>query len=328
MALLGGVMRGEPRSCGRRGDVINLGPKGLISQVQRWSIHDGPGIRTTVFLKGCPLRCVWCHNPELQSFGTELLFDSTRCVACGRCVAVCPSGAAQWAGDAIELIRSRCQACGACARACPNEAREVVGKYLSPGEVLGELVRDRVFYERSGGGIAVSGGEPLAQPVFTAELLRGAKEAGLHTALDTCGYAAHAVLRDIARHVDLVLYDLKQMDSRLHTVQTGVSNDVILENLAWLLHEGPSVWIRIPVVHGFTDDDMNFEAAAAFLAREGRPALIELLPYHEFGVPKYHRLGREYRLDKSAVPGDEVLRRASAILRRTGAPVKVGSRVS
>lgn len=294
---------------------------GIVSHIQRWSIRDGPGIRTTVFLKGCPLHCLWCHNPELQRASPEMTYDASVCTACGSCLPECPSGATVIASGRVVFRRVLCHACGACALVCVNEARALVGKHLTVDYVLYQVGRDVPFYARSGGGMTVSGGEPLAQPGFTQALLQGARERGLHTALDTCGYAPPEVLAGVASHADLVLYDLKGMAQGMHRRLTGVGQQLILSNLRTLLGRGAQVWIRIPVVRDLTDSPDSFEAIARLLLSAGRPQRIELLAYHEYGVSKYAQLGRRYRLTADAVPSKSRMEQAKSILERTGAPV-------
>ncbi len=297
--------------------------RGIISQIQRWSIHDGPGIRTTVFLKGCPLACTWCHNPELQDAAPEVMLYPDRCAVCGDCVAVCSSGALELEEGKLIFKRDYCSACGLCVMVCPRQAREMVGLIVSSADVVQEALRDLPFYSLSGGGITVSGGEPLAQARFAGSILRRAKQAGLHTALDTSGHAPQEFLAQVSEFADLILYDLKQMDPALHKDQTSVRNELILGNLKWLLERGVRVWVRVPFVQGLTGTMENIRAIARFLSDEPHPEWVELLPYHELALGKYRALERAYLLQHDAVPPKEALETAKAILEQSGLAVKL-----
>ena len=269
---------------------------GRISAVQRCSIHDGPGIRTTVFLKGCPLRCRWCHNPETQSGAPELLFYRTRCRGCGACRAYC-----------ARAFTPECTRCGRCAAVCPAHARERNGYDASVGELLPVLLADRAFYETSGGGVTVSGGEPLAQPEFCRALLFRLQEAGVHTALETAGDAPWETLASLLGAADLVLFDLKCIDGTLHRRLTGVPNDRNLANAARLRDGAPcEVIFRMPVVPG--ENDAEAEAACAFAA----PRRVELLAYHDLCAGKYEALGRAFPCAGVRVPGKDELRALAA----------------
>lgn len=292
-------------------------PSGVIFDLKRYAINDGPGIRTTVFLKGCPLRCDWCHNPESQLPQPELMFRANRCLACGACEQACTHGAIHMEmGDQVIRDPDKCVLCGDCAAACYSEARQMVGRTLTPTALLREIERDRAFYETSGGGVTFSGGEPLNQPAFLAETLRLCKAHELHTTLDTCGYAPWSKLQALDGLVDLYLYDLKVMDEARHRQHTGVSNQVILENLEKLAHGGARIVIRIPLIAGFNDDGPNLEQTAAFLA--GLPGIqrVELAPYHEIGNAKYDALER--RQPQFAPPAPEVLQQAITIFGHAG----------
>jgi len=266
--------------------------RGVIFNVQTYSIHDGPGIRTTVFIKGCPLRCAWCQNPESQTMAPQLFFNRDNCVGCSKCLQVCPEGAIKLYEGKSQTNRAVCKCSGKCVEVCPNEARNIVGRYVTAGEVFREVLEDKVFYDRSGGGVTLGGGEPFASPEFATSLLRLCKNAGIHTALDTCGYAKWETVKQILHHVDLVLYDLKHMDPVAHQLFTGVSNDVILENVRRICQEMHiPLLARIPVMPGFNDSIENMEATGRFIAAElGSSTEVYLLPYHKLGEVKYHRL--------------------------------------
>jgi pyruvate formate lyase activating enzyme len=268
---------------------------GRIFDIQRFSTHDGPGIRTTVFLKGCPLQCLWCHNPEGLSPDRQLSFSPEKCIGCGDCVAACPNRVHRLepSGDGVVhvLERERCRLCGACAGACVSDALEMVGRDLSVAEVLREVLEDRAFYGPSGGGLTLSGGEPMLQFDFTAALLRAAKEQGLHCCLETSGFAPRGHFEALLGLVDLFLYDYKETDPERHIDYTGVPNDLILENLRGLHAWGAKIALRCPIIPGCNDREDHF-AGIAVLARE-MPKLegIELVPFHPLGRGKVERLG-------------------------------------
>lgn len=289
---------------------------GLIFDIQRFSLHDGPGIRTTVFFKGCPLRCLWCHNPESQAMGPEVIVRPGRCIGCGACREACPHGAI---GEP-----ARCRACGACAAACYAGAREMVGRPMGVDEVLAVVERDRAFYDQSGGGVTFSGGEPLAQPGFLGELLAGARARGLRTAVDTCGHAPWEVVDRIRPLVDLFLYDVKAVDEARHREFTGVSNALILANLRRLAELGHEVVLRVPLVPGANDDEASIDALGALATSLARRYPVTLLPYHEIGIDKYRRLGKVYRLEGVRAPTAERMAELAARLARLGLQVRIG----
>jgi pyruvate formate lyase activating enzyme len=300
---------------------------GTVWDIRRYSLHDGPGIRTTVFLKGCPLTCSWCCNPESQAPVPEVTWIGERCLNCGACVESCPR-------DAITLDRSnrrrvdraRCDACGICAEQCQGGAMTLVGRSVNVDDVLREVAQDSIFYSRSGGGLTLSGGEPLSQPGFAAELLRRYKAdfIGWHTTVETCGDAPWEDLALIVPHADLFLFDLKHMDASEHLRLTGAGNERILENLGRLAGSGADVRIRFPLVPGCNDDEQNIVRTARFVKSMLRLDRIDILPYHRLGEPKYRRLGRRYRLaDVPAASNEDVLL-ARALFERFGLRVGVG----
>ena len=270
---------------------INESLKGVVFNIQRYSIHDGPGIRTTVFLKGCPLQCFWCQNPESQNSEPEILIYKDRCTRCGQCVAVCPTGASGLLDENSIIHRSKCSGCGKCVEACPNEARSLVGKYMSVDEVMREVIKDKKFYENSGGGITLSGGEPTAQPEFALALLKACKEVGLHTGLDTCGYASWSTMKKLLKYIDLVLYDIKCMEERSHYEATGKSNDIILENAKRISNYKP-IRVRVPMIPGFNDSREEVMKIVEFVKDNLGPVEIDLLPYNKWGESKYEALSR------------------------------------
>jgi pyruvate formate lyase activating enzyme len=268
--------------------------RGAVFDIQRYSIHDGPGIRTTVFLKGCPLRCYWCQNPESQSAKPEILFDASKCTGCGACVAACAAGASRLSEGKSVIDREACRGCGKCVEVCLNEARRLVGKEMTVEEVMQPVLKDVRFYENSGGGVTLSGGEPTAQPDFASALLRRCKELGLHTVMETCGYAPWPVFERLLQHTDLVFYDLKHMDPGKHFAGTQVKNLTILEN-AKRIHSLKPMIVRVPLIPGFNDSPAEIEATVRFVKTELPSTPVELLPYNKLGEGKYGRLDRSCR---------------------------------
>ena len=253
---------------------------GLIFDIERCSYVDGPGIRTTVFFKGCNLRCAWCHNPESQSTAPQMLFYANKCTSCGRCEENCP--------HSLEV----CELCGRCTLNCPHNAREICGKEYTVSEVLGKIVRDKTFYVHSGGGVTFSGGECMLQIDFLEELLKECKKNGIHTAVDTAGHVPFEAFERILPYTDLFLYDVKCYDTAKHQRFTGVGNERILQNLKKLLSREIPVWVRIPVVPTVNDSVEEMGCIHRFLNECGKPEKIELLPYHAMGTHKYAALGK------------------------------------
>lgn len=304
--------------------------RGVVFNIQRYSIHDGPGIRTTIFLKGCPLHCAYCQNPEAQDGAPEVVLDSARCTTPSMCGSACHADAILMRRDEFWIDRRVCRrAVGcdwACVAACPDQAFEVIGKSVTAGEAFREAQQDVIFYRDSGGGITLSGGEPLAQPRFARAILQLCKEAGLHTTLDTSGYAPWKTIRDVLRYVDLVLFDLKHMDPAKHKRLTGVSNQRILENARRIHHElAMPMWVRIPVIPKYNDSLANIQATARFIAEHldtGVP--VHLLPFHRLGEAKYNRLGRKYKMANTEPPGEAHLLKLKRILESSGLTAAIG----
>jgi len=297
---------------------------GLVFSIQRYSIQDGPGIRTTVFLKGCPLRCDWCSNPESQNPFPEIMARGMKCQGCGTCIETCQNEAISLREGVVHIERSTCRLCMDCVAACPNGALEITGQFLSLEAIFEEAQRDRLFYQNSGGGITLSGGEPLSQPEFAASFLKRCKSAGLSTALDTCGHASWDHMEPVLKYTDLVLYDLKHLDPDIHQQGTRVKNDLILENLARIVASGISrVWIRIPLIQGYNDAEPYLKNLARWM-RDQPVEKISLLNYHEWGKPKYGFLGRSYPRNDNPSISEERLKSLQAVMEAEGIRVTIG----
>ncbi|HWR36225.1 MAG TPA: glycyl-radical enzyme activating protein [Clostridia bacterium] len=298
------------------------GPMGSVFNIMRFSLHDGPGIRTTVFLKGCPLACLWCHNPESQAVKPGLMLSLDRCVRCGDCVPACKHGALTWNQGPVRDA-AVCVNCGACAQVCPSGARQLSGRRMSVAEVCDAIRRDVVFFDESGGGVTFSGGEPLAQPQFLEAMLDACSELGIHKVVDTCAFSPKETVRRICRKVDTFLVDLKIMDASRHQQVTGVSNELILSNLAMLAREHASVIVRIPVIPTINDDDGNLEHSMKFLCEAGLHR-VDLLAYHDIAINKYNRLGAQYDLAEVKPPTAERMEEIAGRFRDRGFDVRIG----
>lgn len=302
-----------------------VGESGWVFNIQHFSVHDGPGIRTTVFLKGCPLRCLWCDNPESQDIRPHIFFWSDRCIGCNQCLSVCPHHAVIEVPGVFKQVQGDlCDLCGACLAECHSGALEQVGKLMTAAEVLEQIELDRPFYDQSGGGMTLSGGESLAQPDFAGRLLGAAKARGIHTAIETCGFAAWDVWQRLLPHLDLILYDVKEVDPSKHRIFTGVSNRLILKNLERLAKTDVPVIVRRPVIPGYNDDVEDMHALGHFVQQLQTVCDVHLLPYHRLGYSKYDRLGRKYMLgDKPAMEND-ALTELGEILLSYGLKVRIG----
>lgn len=278
-----------------------------LINITRYCTDDGPGIRTTVFLKGCPLSCAWCHNPESQNTCREILYSAQKCVSCGRCAAVCPRGCHSVAGGKHTFSRRLCIACGKCAADCPAQALELSGYARSAEEVFEEVIRDRAFYTSSGGGVTVSGGEPLLQAEFTAALLNMCRRAGIHTAVETSGFGTAAALQAVAEQSDLILFDLKETDEERHLQFTGVPLKPILDNLRSLDSMGVETVLRLPIIPGWNDRQEHLLRAKEIAASLEHGTGVQVMPYHQLGAYKYAQLGRKYQCENVNEPTKETV---------------------
>jgi pyruvate formate lyase activating enzyme len=271
---------------------------GTVFNIQRFSIEDGPGIRTTVFMKGCPLRCVWCHNPEGLELKPQLMWFDVRCIGARDCISACPKDALRLTPEGMVIDRDACDVCGACAEACPAGALEVVGREYSPAEALEEVMRDEAFYRNSGGGVTVSGGEPTMQPRFVEQFLRLCREGGLHTALDTCGYSSSEVLERLLSQADMVLLDLKLLEDKQHRELTGVGVGPVLDSARLVTGQGKPLWIRTPIIPGRTDSEENIRDLASFIGSELKTVeRWDLLAFNNTCGAKYRRLDLTWELN-------------------------------
>jgi len=303
--------------------------KGLIFDIQRFSVHDGPGIRTLVFFKGCPLRCLWCCNPEGQNPWPEIAYFEKECIKCYRCVAACPNNAIIIEPDgSLRTLKERCTNCGSCTKVCPTNARRLIGKWVTVDEVLKVVSKDMVFYRRGGGGLTLGGGEPLMQPEFARELLQRAKyEYGLHTAIETSMYSSPEVMLEVLKYVDFIFADIKHIDPESHKKLTGVDNRVILNNIRLCVErfvsEGKEFVIRVPIIPTLNDQKENLLSIANFLKSLKADVKVELLAYHELGKFKYKALSREYPLERTGIkpPSKEYMQILKETLEKEGLQV-------
>jgi len=280
---------------------------GQIFDIKRYAIHDGPGIRTTVFFKGCPLACLWCHNPEGFRNAPKIIYEFKRCIGCGECIEGCPQAAISMTPAGIATDRHRCKGCGVCADRCPAGARKLTQRTITPGQLLEVIKKDALFYDESGGGVTFSGGEPLLQADFLIKVLDECGRFEIHRAVDTAGYSDKVTLKEVAQRTELFLFDLKLIDSKRHRQLTGVSSKTILDNLIYLYNLGANITIRIPLIPGMNDDHENMNQICGFLATLPRIRDVHLLPYHDLQKSKYTKLGMAYDTDDIVTPDPERL---------------------
>ena len=287
--------------------------KGLLFDIQRYSLHDGAGIRTTVFFKGCPLRCLWCSNPESQNTGLELAYFKDRCIQCEQCAQLCPKEAIKYKEKQLVINRSLCNYCGFCTEQCPSGALRIVGYTHTLEETAAEIEKDKIFYKHSDGGVTLSGGEPTLQKKFALNLVEWCRRESIHIAVETCGYAGAEVMEEFSEGADLILYDLKHINPEQHKKFTGVSNDKILANLINIIKK-KNVIIRVPLIPGYNDSQDNLRQTADFIKVLGGPP-VHLLPYHRLGECKYYSLGRQFPMAGVLPQGKEQILKAAGYFR-------------
>ncbi len=294
---------------------------GLIFDIQRYSIHDGPGIRTTVFLKGCPLRCLWCQNPESIRKERDILFDQEKCTECGMCEKVCKEDAINLENEK-RVNRERCTYCGECADNCYAKALRMAGELMTVDEVLEEVKKDLAFYKKSSGGMTLSGGEPMMHPTFSGAILNKCQSTGIHTCIETSGFAPWDSFEEVLPHTDLILYDLKVMNPEKHEEFIGASNDLILNNAELLIEEDIDLEFRMPLIPSYNSNNENIEKLSKFLNELGREQ-IHILPYHDLAVTKYRQLGKDYPLSDLDRPSENLLEKTKKKFEDNGISVRI-----
>jgi pyruvate formate lyase activating enzyme len=300
--------------------------KGNIVRFERFAIHDGPGIRTVIFFKGCPLRCKWCSTPESQIISPEMVYYAAKCTHCGKCVSACPKAAIKLVEEKIITDKTLCDNCGKCIDVCPNDARQMMGEELTVAKVIEEVDKDAVFYWNSGGGVTLSGGEPTLQPKFALGILKACKERGIHTVMETCGYADWNVLDSLLKYLDWVYLDIKHILPSQHEKLTGKRNDLMLENCSKILKNYPRITLvaRIPVIPGYNDSEENILETARFVSRMQGITRLELLPYHRFGLHMYEALLKDYALADVITPTAERMHELEELAKTCGIQAQVG----
>jgi pyruvate formate lyase activating enzyme len=297
---------------------------GVVFEIERYALKDGPGIRSVVFLKGCSLHCLWCSNPESQNPAAQLVYWREKCLVCGTCVDACPRRALRLGPDGISIDHGLCDTCGVCEQVCNSEALVVMGREMAPQRILAEVLRDAPFYRTSGGGVTFSGGEPFEQQELLRETARLCRQNRIHVAVETSGMVDWQTMAECLPVIDLVLFDLKEMDSEHHKAYTGVDNQRVLENFTRLMGSGKAVIVRVPVIPQHNDRDDNFRRMIEFLGETAPGVRVDLLPYHRLGRGKYARLGVPYRLDGLEPPSRERIAHIQRLFDAAGFPTSVG----
>lgn len=297
---------------------------GVIFDIKKYAIHDGPGIRTTIFFKGCPLACRWCHNPEGMNVAVQRIYRQQRCIGCGECMQTCPRQAIRQTAEGMMADLLKCELCRTCAQHCPSEAVEFIGQKVTVAEVVRQIEKDIAFYDQSRGGVTFSGGEPLMQPEFLLQLLDACGHLDLHRTVDTTGYADAKLLLKVAQKTDLFLYDLKLMDPEKHRKYTGVSNEQILHNLKQLTQNDVRIQVRMPVIPGINSDAENIDKTADFIHSLGKIEHVSLLPFHNSAQAKYRRLNMQSISAPIVPPGAGMVQNIAARLKKTGLKVTIG----
>ncbi len=295
----------------------------VVFNVQKFCVHDGPGIRTTVFLKGCPLNCIWCHNPESQNYHKEIMFSKDKCTKCGTCEKTCRHDAIKVTPSDIHNYSDKCTLCGDCIDFCVNNAREIAGVEYTVDGLMKIIEKDRTFYEQSGGGVTFSGGEAMVQIDFLEQVAKKCKERGISVAIDTCGYAPFSSFERILDYVDIFLYDIKLMDSKLHEKYTGKENKLIMENLVKLSDKGANINLRLPLIEGINTDDNSIQSIIEF-AKTLKISAVNLLPYHDIARDKYSRLNKDYQQAMMSKPSQERLEEIKRLFESSNNKVKIG----
>lgn len=304
-------------------ELLRKGELAIITDIEKFSIQDGPGIRTIPFFKGCPLRCRWCQNPETGEFRPELMQNRELCIGCGFCLKACKKGAISIGENGVEIDRRICDCCGDCTKTCYSKALCMSGNYMTLDEVFDKMMEDDIFYRKSGGGVTLSGGECTAQSAFSVNLLRRLKESGVHTAIETCGYCPWEKFEQILQYTDLVLYDIKVPDPEKSLLYTGRDNELILANLARIRQKEIEVVIRFPMIPDVNDDDVSLRAVAE-IALQNDVRRLNILPFHQFGSEKWVAIGRQYDLLHLEPPSDEEVQRALHLFLDCGLDASVG----
>ena len=306
-----------------RGECVSMREQVLITDIQRFSVHDGPGIRTVIFFKGCPLQCIWCQNPETQSFEPDLSVNTAQCIGCGYCVKICKAGAIKLEKGNLSLDRTKCTKCFQCVKVCCTGARKQIGQWMTAKDILSAVMRDKVYYKNSNGGVTLSGGEPTAQGRFILDLLLYLRRQGIHTAMETCGYCEENQFVKILEATDLLLFDLKLIDRQSHRYYTGKDNSLIKKNLLTAAEMGKHIIIRVPLIQGVNDGNENLQDMAR-LARYAEIHEIQLLPFHQMGKEKWNHMDMDYQCQNWYPPDEKTIEHAKRYLEELGFQISIG----